>query len=539
MGAIWFNRDASAQVVLPFLAVWAAWFPVEVRPLTAVAVAAVVLFLCAWGWRNQVGTPSTGIAGGCVVFFVFLFSAGSGWDSSRAVGEIGLVAAVVVLAWLASNSEPPTSAIFVFALGLCGLAAWGIWQVVAGFDVLAPGLDALPDATRAYAEERVAGRRAYASLPLPSHLAVLLATALPILVIRVKATASGVVAGLGVGLAMAGLVATQSPVGITLALAAVVAVIGGRYRRELILVVGLLTVALAIVVVLRPDVMRLEPVTLRLDNWRTAIWLSGTSPASGVGFSSFAQASQAVPFEVGNRPAHAHNLPLEALAEFGPAGLIGCLLLGTGLLFLMKAVWPKDRGLAVALAVVPLHNLVDFSFFVSGVALPWAVLLGWGIASSREPVAASRMTRGRMTMVIVAAVAFVLTLLQTTSIVIEDTAASKPVAVDRFDGALKSLRLAPWRVEPQFLLASAALEAGKAALCEQAWTELDRRRWWRPRSAALAERRARVALARGDVTRAISELWVAIEYGHPGVDRDATLQELLTALEGEAHAPSS
>ncbi len=48
----------------------------------------------------------------------------------------------------------------------------------------------------------------------------------------------------------------------------------------------------------------------------------------GVGVASFAQASQANPLAVGNRPAHAHSLPVEALAELGPAGLTGVLLLG-------------------------------------------------------------------------------------------------------------------------------------------------------------------------------------------------------------------
>ena len=63
--------------------------------------------------------------------------------------------------------------------------------------------------------------------------------------------------------------------------------------------------------------------------------------------------------------------------------------------------------LAVALAVVPVHNLVDFSFFGSGVILVWAVLVGWAMAfvnTSSEPEPAP--ARGRV--VFVAAVAAVL-----------------------------------------------------------------------------------------------------------------------------------
>lgn len=466
-------------------------------------------------------------------------SAVSGWDPARAVGEIGLVTAVVTLAWLASRSHPPMDFPVLLAVGLSGLGVWGLWQVVAGLDSLLPGIEGLPDAARAYAEERVAGRRAYASLPLPSHLAVLLATALPLLVARVKATPAGVVAACGVGLASVGLVATKSPVGIGLAILAVTAVVIDRNSQRFLVGAVLLALALFAVGAVRPDVARLEPVALRADNWRTALWLSETSPCSGVGFSSFAQASQTVPFNVGNRPAHAHNLVMESLAELGPTALLGCLVLSFWLFRLIRALWPRDRAVAIALAVVPLHNLVDFSFFVTGVALPWAVLLGWGAARSRESTEVLQEIRGRVTLVVFASVALAMTALHATSVVVEEAAASQVSAVDRFNGALRSLQLAPWRVEPQFLLASAALDAGQRVLHERAWEELDRHRWWRPRSSALAQRRARLALARGDVSVAASEFWTAAEQGTPSVEREEALRELLMALDGGAYGRSN
>jgi hypothetical protein len=128
--------------------------------------------------------------------------------------------------------------------------------------------------------------------------------------------------------------------------------------------------------------------------------------------------------------------------------------------------------------------------------------------------------------------------LHATSIVVEEAAASQLEAVDRFDGALRSLRLAPWRVEPQFLLASAALESGNPPFLERAWTELERHRWWRPGSAALTERRGRIALARGDVSLAASELWVSVKAGSPDAERKEALRELFTALQDESHGPA-
>ena len=532
-----FSRDVGAHGALVLVAVGVAWFPIESRPLMAIAVAVAVLGLSTWGWcRSSAGSLHGLFAAGSVLV-LFVCSAFSGWDPSRAVGEIGLILAVAALVWLASRATAPATCQLILALGLSALAIWGIWQAVFGLEVLRPGLEALPDATRAYAEERLAGRRAFASLPLPSHLAVLLATALPLLVTRVRATPAGAAAAVGVGLAGAGLIATRSPVGVVLALVAVVAVLLGRNHRLVLTTAVLLAVILVSVVAVRPDVTRLEPVALRVDNWRMALWLSYASPVSGVGVSGFAQASQAVPIVVGNRPAHAHNLPLEALAELGPVGLAASLILALGLLRLIVVLWSRDRALAAALAVVPLHNLLDFSFFVSGVALPWAVLLGWGIARGSSSVVVPRQVRGRIVLVVAASLAVAGTALHATSILVEETAANEPEAGVRFDGALRALRLAPWRVEPQFLLAAAALDTGGAAVLDRAWGELERHRWWRPRSAALAERRARVALARGDFSVAASELWAADEEGPPDGVRAAALRELLTALERGTDGP--
>ena len=165
-----------------------------------------------------------------------------------------------------------------------------------------------------------------------------------------------------------------------------------------------LAMVLAVVVVWRADVMQLEPVRLRLDNWRTALWVWSGSPAVGVGPGGFAQASQAVPFATGNRPRHAHSLPLEWLAEMGLIGGTAFVLAAVALWRLLRRLWPLRPELAVAVAVVPVHNLVDFSLYSSGVALPWAALVGWAVASSRPTPPANPSPRGRSLLILAATV---------------------------------------------------------------------------------------------------------------------------------------
>jgi hypothetical protein len=526
------SAEAAGRCALVAVAVATAWAPVETHPLNAVVIAAVVLFSSPWGWRRSGPGTVAALEIAAAALAALCCSAASGFDPSRGVGALALAAAVVALAWLASRSQPTAGEVTVFALGLAALALWGVWQVAGGLDGAAGALQQVPEPARAYARERLASGRAYASLPLPSHLAVLLATALPLLLRRVRADRLGIIAGIGAATAVVGLALSRSPVGILLALAAALMVLVGGRRRPAIIAIVLLAGSLAAVVAARPDLSRLEPVALRMDNWRTAVWLWQTSPADGAGVSSFAQATQGSPLVVGNRPAHAHSLPFEALAELGPAGLAAVALLAIGMIRLVIVLWPRNRALAAAVVVVPVHNTVDFSLFVSGVAIPWAVLLGWGIATASKELHPARRARGRVALVAAAAAALAMCVLHFTGTTVEQAAASRAGAVDRYDGALASLRLAPWRVQPQFLLAAAAMDSGNPMLLDQAWQELDRRRWWRPRSAALAERRFRLAIARRDLSAAVSELWSAVELGPPDEGRAAELSRMLFRLDG-------
>jgi hypothetical protein len=385
---------------------------------------------------------------------------------------------------------------------------------------------------QAAATERVTSGRAFASQLLPSHLAVLLATALPLLLARLKLQLSSMAWGVGVVMCAIGLVLTKSPIGAALAVAACAALALHRKRRLLLWVALLLVPVMIIAVVVRDDVRELEPVQLRLDNWRTAAWVWAGSPAAGVGVGGFAQAAQAVPFEVGNRPRHAHSLPLEWLAELGPVGLIAFFFAAVALTRLVCKLWPERPDLATAVAVIPVHNLLDFSLYGSGVALAWAILLGWAMACVRPvPEGAVSPARGRVVFVIAVSGVFAATTLHVTSIKVEESAATREFAIERMDAASTAVRLAPWRVGPLALFAGAALDSADPDHLITASRLLESRRWLRPRSSAFASLRARLAIASNRAPTAIAEAWAAAAGEARGGGHSENFERLLEKLE--------
>jgi hypothetical protein len=200
---------------------------------------------------------------------------------------------------------------------------------------------------------------------------------------------------------------------------------------------------------------------------------------------------------------------MEWLAELGPVGALAVLAAAFALWRLIRDLWPRRPDLAVAIAVIPAHNLVDFSLYGSGVALPWAVLLGWAAAVRGPRIAATTGPRGRAVAVTAAATALALAVLHATSSVVFTAAARRSTAAERFAGALEARRLAPWRADVLPLVGIAALEADDPAMVSEAALELERGRWLRPRSAALADLRSRLAQAEGRAPTALAEAWAA------------------------------
>jgi hypothetical protein len=506
----------AIHALLVVLAVWTAWRPSETVPVTSALLAISILLLTPWSWkRTRSETLRQWLLPlGLLVLQIGVVAA-SGWDRSRAVSELALILAVAAVIWVASRQLPGERWYTLLACGVALLALWALWQVSFGFEQARTGLADLPPAMRETAEIRLGLGRAFASLPLPGHLAVLLATCLPLLLPygrrdEQKTAVMVWLQWLGSGLCVVGLLLTRSLLGAGLAACACAALWIRSARRRAMLAAAVMIAVVGLVVILRADLAKLEPVRLRLDNWRTAVWVWSGSPISGVGLGGLGQASQAVPFPVGNRPVHAHSLPLELLAELGLVGL-GLIIAGATLLIRhLRRLWPVQPKLAVAIILVPLHNLADFSLYVSGVAIPWAVLLGWSLAAVRcgSSEKAEQPLHGRSLMVLATALAAALAIAHCTSVLLERAAAGADPE-HRLAAAASASEIAPWRTPPIELTVVSALESDDAGALATAQQALARGRWLRPHSANLLDLEARLALKQGSIAHAIAATWEA------------------------------
>ena len=502
-------------VILVWAGILAAWRPVETHPLTGVVLAGLFLMMVPWTWKRTSAEGFRRSAGLVALWLVFLIvGQAGGWDRSAALAQAFLAGAVMVAIWVASRRSPDNWMIDIFALGLVGLAIWGLWQSLGGLDELRVMTESLPEHLRTAALARIDRGRAFASLLLPSHLAVILATALPILMVRIKRDARGVLFGLAFILGVAGLVATRSPVGVVLALGSCGALLVASRRKYLVWALGIGVAAVAVVVAFRPDVVRLEPVTLRLDNWGSALWVWLGAPIVGVGLGGFGQAAQSVPWAVGNHPAHAHSMPLEMLADLGLFGLAAWIFAMVWLGCVAKRLWQQRPDMAAALLVIPAHNLVDFSLYTSAIALPWAILLGWSLALTRtaeeiEPPVSSGL---RWIGVLAGAGAVGVALLALTGFTLKEAARAEASLEQRMEWAGRAALLASWDADAADLVGVIALESGRLEDAQQALSLLKVRLWQRPRSAARAQLTGRLATLAGDPVGGLGSLWRAQEY---------------------------
>jgi O-antigen ligase len=504
--------------------------PVETAPATAIVVCLVVLALLPWAWsRTEKRSLVSFMVGLSAIGLVLAGSITISWDRESALGQIGLAAVTAAVVWIASRATPSPRFLRAWALLISLLALWAVWQTAFGFDLAMDQLELLPEHLQHNAQQRLAGGRAFGPLLLPGHLAVMLASAFPVLVTGLRRSAAGVACAVGVGLCVVGLWLTSSPVGIGLATCAGLALVIIR-RSEWKLQAAL--VALAVVAALslsaRSDVRRLEPVRLRIDNARTALWLASTSPLCGVGLGSYGQASRAVPFEVGNRPAHAHNMVLEWLAELGVIGAALWLLLMLWLGRLALALRRDHPWAAIALVFVPLHNLVDFSLYTAGVAIPWAVLAGGCAALARPAAQVERRAPGRAWAVAAASLAVAGSILLTVSVDAERTALGMTEPVQRAETLRIAHRIAPWRMEPALGIAAAALESHDPERMAEALRMVAARRWLRPSSGSLASACTELDLGLGAVHWALAESWAAF-YAQPYLEsRRERFEQLAT-----------
>lgn len=119
-----------------------------------------------------------------------------------------------------------------------------------------------------------------------------------------------------------------------------------------------------------------HPVHNRLVYWDAALHLITTHPIRGVGPGQFASAYRQVTMAPDLHVRHAHNTYLQVWAEWGLFAFVAwCWLL----IAILRQTASLSPWLAVAIWVLPLSNLVDFSFYIPQVSMLWWYLAGWSL----------------------------------------------------------------------------------------------------------------------------------------------------------------
>ncbi len=214
--------------------------------------------------------------------------------------------------------------------------------------------------------------------------------------------AAAVVLALVAALAMALAVVASLSRGGTAALlagAACLAVLLSRSRRRaraLLPGLALAAVLAAVVIALAPPaaparLSTLSGAAFRLETWRDALRLAGSSPLFGHGLGAFHDAFPRVKLDNGaQRVEHAESEYLETLAETGLVGLalalcgFGLLLRGSGRAAIPALPRGIARGGVAALVALALHSAVDFDLRLPSNAALAALAAAAAAAGSGE-----------------------------------------------------------------------------------------------------------------------------------------------------------
>jgi hypothetical protein len=486
----------ALAIVAAAAAVAAGWFAAARAGFLPLLWAALLLALLALPQRRRLLFSPRWLAPAAAVLALSWLVAA---DHELAFRLTLLAVAAALLFGAASAAAPDDRLLGLVAAGLALTAVVAIGQALGGLGRFAALVPTLPAGWQAAAAARLATGRSFGTAALPGHYAALLVMAVPLLGERAWRGGSRLRrAGwaLLIVLAVVGVALTRSLAAVGVAGVLLLALLARRGAgRTGALAAATLAVLAAAVLAARGDLAHLEPLRLRLINWRTAAWVFLHHPWLGVGLGGVGQAGLVAPTGAANITPYAHGTPLQLLAELGLAGVPLLAAGAWALVRLIRLGWREQPALALAVAVVPLHNLVDFSAYTPEVLLPWAVLAGSLAARVWPP---PRRPLPSAVLVGILAGGTVVSTLAWRSEVAAAAALVQPSAAAVAEAALAAARWAPWTVTPVEMAAGAALAPGSPpALAARADAALAARWWVQPRSASWAEARARLQLALG------------------------------------------
>lgn len=390
-------QAALAAACLALAAGWSLLLPPEVHPEGGAGVAALLAAAIVLGGRPIRTSAVLWGLGLLAVNLAFSFAPGRTLETStRALLALAafLAAAGVSRSWrwlvLLALAAVGILLTVHAVLQKLGLLAWqAAWARAAG----AP----------AEMVARLEEGRAFASHVVPAALAGgLVIAAAAGLALTSRGGAWRKAGFWAAAAALLGIVLTGS-IGGWLGLAGLLAVgLGPRWRRfswkTLGAALGILLAAGVGIAQLRPvspfDVTRKDhPLRLRSGNWRGALLIASRQPVLGSGLGSYGALYPGVRRPGDSQTVYAHNSWLQLAVEGGIPALI---LLGCAAWCGARRVrrnWAApadmsatvDRWTLAGGAAFALHNLVDFTAYLPGVAVPALALAGLAWSREEEP----------------------------------------------------------------------------------------------------------------------------------------------------------
>jgi O-antigen ligase len=435
---------------------------------------------------------------------------GSSWlvaaDHELALRHSLLFVAAAFLFGVTRLSAPGDRLVGLLVLGLALTSVVAFRQAVGGPLVARAAVETLAPGWQEAAATRLTGGRAFGTAALPGHFAALLMLTVPLLAERVWRSRGWSRVGWVVSLCLpaTAIVLTRSLAAVAVGCALLLPFLVRKLRSRLAVAGAVvLVVVAAATAALRTDLGRLEPLSLRWVNWRSTAWVFVHHPWLGVGAGGVGQAALTAPTGAINITPYAHNTPLQLLAEFG---LMGTIPLAAGIVWLVRLIrrgWSSQTALTLAVASLPLHNLVDFSAYAPEVLLPWVVLAGT-LAARVSPLP-RRPLRSWALITLLGTGAVLSTLVSQSEIAMAGSGAAGSTGAG--EPALEAARWAPWTVTPLEIAADRTLGgAGATGASRVIDRMLADRAWVQPHSASWAEARGRLLLADGRPGEAL--VWV-------------------------------
>ena len=390
------------HILMPALAV-ALLVPAVLRPPETYAwsgaVCAILLAAAGWlAWRSADGGPPlpAWTAGLLPLAGASLLLSSC---RARAFDEAGLVATVVLAAILGQaiasdrRGREVVAGVLV-ALG-CIAAVLAVLQAHITYRQELQSLLEGPGPVSPYVLARLRDGRPAGPFTLPAALGGFFALTLPLTLLGTRSLTGRGMRGVLVAAALlqayalfltrsiGGLTATAVSVSLSLPFLAA--------RRRLVLLAAVALVVLAIGVhFLRTRSQEFgapagDPFLLRSGNWRAAAGMIRDHPLFGTGPGSFGTFYPRYMRPGMNETRYAHNSYLQVIAGWGVWAIVP--LLGVLLAFArrLRESWrgrAAELPYAAAAASFLAHNLMDFTAFLSSVAIPGALLIGLASRSS-------------------------------------------------------------------------------------------------------------------------------------------------------------